>query len=98
MPVAKVGCRNCGRAFAPTKRGRVRAHECPHGWICVPPRSSRSKRQMCPTCFEARQVRLFESFGLNLLRGMGVLQGSHVESEDGHVTLVQLTLDLDRRR
>jgi hypothetical protein len=101
MRSAKVPCRNCGRQFAPTKRGRVRAHECPHGWICVPPRSSRGKRQMCPTCFESRQVRLFESFDLNAdggLRGQGIVQGMRVEREDGHVAVMQLTLELNRDR
>lgn len=55
---ARVACVRCGRSFRPTK-GRIRAHECPHGAICRPPKKTRLRGEACALCLEARQEKLF---------------------------------------
>lgn len=51
----------CGLEVATTSTGRLRAHDCPHGIVCVAPFKARLKGvrgKQCPTCFAARQLEL----------------------------------------
>jgi hypothetical protein len=55
---AKLTCKRCGGRFRETAAGRIYAHDCRHGYVCVPPRGR--KADACRFCFEARQLDLFK--------------------------------------
>lgn len=51
----------CGREVGTTARGRLRAHDCPNGIVCIAPMKARIKGvrgKQCAICFAARQLSL----------------------------------------
>jgi hypothetical protein len=59
----RIACRRCGQRFYPGKDGKIRGHDCPHEYVCVPRVKTRRKREPCPFCFAKRQELLFAGEG-----------------------------------
>lgn len=53
-------CTRCGKEVHVSVRGRMVAHQCPHGRACLLSYAQRrhTKSQRCPECFAACQIPL----------------------------------------
>lgn len=65
MSAERTTCKRCGKQVYVSVRGRMVAHQCPHGaaYVLAYAKRRHTKVTRCPECFRAAQVALpgFES-------------------------------------